>query len=158
MKAPKFPAIPPTSRNVSFGEYAVKTYRSLSGQSVRRSYSNRPYEVTLDLSFENLPDEEAFKIFQHYHEAEGTLLPFELTVKTFRGVRNESPEANVDKNYHEFRSQLMHGPYKVLKALGKGDGSKDEYRWRYRSAPKMDSVFNGIQTISVSLVMEHVPQ
>ena len=158
MSAPKFPAIPPTSRNVSFGEYAVKTYRSLSGQSVRRSYSNRPYEVTLDLRFENLTDEEAFKIFEHYHKAEGTLQSFELSSTMFRGIRNESPEASVDKNYHEFRSQLRHGPFKVLKAMGKGDGSKDEYRWHYKSAPKMDSVFRGIQTISVSLVMEHAPQ
>ena len=61
-----FPPVKPTSRSFKPGVYPQKAYRSLNGAVVKRTYGNKPYGATLDLSFDNIPDASAVAIVDHY--------------------------------------------------------------------------------------------
>jgi hypothetical protein len=54
--ASQFPAIKPTTRTFTMGDYPSKTYTSLSGVIFKRAFGNRQTGYTLNLTFRNIGD------------------------------------------------------------------------------------------------------
>lgn len=127
-----FPSIKPTKRSFSMGEYPVKTYRALSGKVVRRSFGNRPFGATLDLSFENISEDSLALLYDHYHAQQGTTTGFTIPNETLAGLTTSST----------LGTQLKQGgPYSGLS-------------WFYAEVPSIESVYRGLSSVSVKLVAE----
>ena len=80
-----FPSIVPTARSFQLGQYPIKTYRTLSGAVIRRSFGSRPFGHTLDLQFDNVPEATVNTIIDHYNTQGGGTLGFTLPATVFAG-------------------------------------------------------------------------
>ena len=122
-----FPALTPTARNFQLGQYPVKTYRAMSGATLRRSFGNRPFGHTLDLQFENVPEATVNTIIDHYNTQSGGTLGFALPATVFAGysagLRN--------------RAQNPTG-----------------IEWLYAEPPAISSVLKDRSTVTVKLIGE----
>lgn len=140
-----FPRLKPTRRSFELGEYPVKTYRSLSGKIIRRSFGNRPFGATIELSFENVSETVFDQIYTHYHTQQGTTIGFQLPNEILAGL-------NASGN---LAGQLREGePFAVLQSLGRGNGTANTMEWFYAEVPSVESVYRGLSTIKVRLVAE----
>lgn len=135
--ARKFPPMKPSSRSFQMGELPVKTYRALSGVTVRRVFGNKQLGYTLTLEYKNIADAggelltgtgRAIDIIDHYNDAQTTAEFFDLPDKVFAGMGSDL----------ESRTQQ---PYSDIK-------------WRYAEPPKIKSVIAGVSTVSVKLIGE----
>lgn len=141
-----FPAIKPTKRSFTFGEYPTKIYRSLSGKTIRRSFGNRPYGATLQLVFENVGEETLASIYSHYHGQLGNSSGFALSDETMAGLSDNNT-----------KSQIKDGsPYIVLQQLGIGNGSANTMLWFYEETPEVESTYRNLSTISIKLTAEFI--
>ena len=133
--ASKFPAIRPTTRTFTMGDYPSKTYTSLSGVIFKRAFGNRQTGYTLDLTFRNIGDTSelreysgnAKQIIDHYNSVDGTFDKFSLPDRMFAGM-DDSLES------------LIQAPSNIS--------------WRYASPPEVQSVQAGISTVTVKLIGE----
>ena len=140
-----FPSIKPTSRNFTLGEYPTKIYRSLSGKTVRRSFGNRPFGATLELTFENVDETVLSLVYAHYHGQRGNTEGFFLSNETLAGL---------DSSSNTFAQLKAGDPYIILQQAGIGSGSPTTMLWFYESAPEVESKYRNLSTISVKLVSE----
>ena len=122
-----FPSIKPTARSFQLGQYPVKTYRAMSGAVVRRSFGNRAFGYTLDLQFENVPEETVNTIIDHYNGQQGGTLEFAIATAVFAGYTVTLQD-------------------KVRDTGG--------ISWLYAEPPSVSSVIAGISTVTVKLVGE----
>lgn len=120
----------PTSRTFNPGNYAVKSYSAINGVEHRLLYGNVRTQMTMRLTFANIPDADAAKIMNHFDEMTGTFNTFVLAVED-TGVKGGWGAAGDGDD--EFR----------LSANGGG--------WRYDAPPEVESVFPGISTVTVNL-------
>jgi hypothetical protein len=125
--AEQFPNFTPSEREFAPGTYPVKTYRSLSGVSVKRSFGNKPTGHQLRLVFANVGDNVLNDILKHYADTFGGFDRFNVPNRVFAGMNDAA-------------QNKMQRP--------------DGIRWEYASPPSVQSVFNGISTITVDLVGE----
>lgn len=124
-----FPAIKPTRRSFSFGDYPVKAYRALSGKVVRRSFGSRPYGHLLELSFEGVADGIVNQLFDHYHGQQGVTIGFTLPDEVFSGISVE------------LRSRLK---------------APSSIEWLYAETPNVESVYNERSNVTIKLIGELV--
>lgn len=124
-----FPSIKPSARRFTAGEYPVKTYRALSGKTIKRSFGNKPFGHTLELVFENVPEATVKSIIDHYNGQFGQTEGFALPVEVFAGL-----------------SSTVRGLIR----------KPDDTSWFYAETPSIESVYRDISTVSVSLVAEIV--
>ena len=122
-----FPAIKPASREFTMGTYPTKTYRSLAGTTVKRSYGNKPSGYQLSVSFENIRDTVLEQILNHYDDTDAGFSRFALPSEIFAGMDNA------------LRARIQ---------------SPNGIRWEYAAPPKVQSVYNGISTVSIDFVGE----
>jgi len=122
-----FPALKPSARSFQLGQYPVKTYRAMSGAVVRRSFGNKAFGYTLDLQFENVPEETVNTIIDHYNGQQGGTLGFEIASAVFAGY-----------------TVTLQG--KVRNPSG--------IEWLYAEPPNVSSVIRGISTVTVKLIGE----
>ena len=122
-----FPTIKPSQRQFTLGAFPTKVYRSLAGTTVKRSYGNKPGGFGLTLEFANVDDAIVLQIINHYNVTSGGFSRFALPSSIFSGM-SATLIAQVQ------------APYNV--------------RWEYVSAPSVQSVYNGISTVSVKLLGE----
>ena len=120
-----FPILRPTSREVSAGEYPVKTFKAQSGAEVRILYGSKRTGMSIDLSYENIPDTSADDFVTHYDEVKGTFDTFTLPTEVLTG---------------------WSGAASTLDATGTGN------RWRYSDTPSISSVSPGRSSVRVKLV------
>jgi len=80
-----FPALVPSSRNYSSGDYAVRTFRSQSGAESRILYGDTRFGATLELQYQNITDKNAQTFVGHYENEKGTFGTFELPIRVFEG-------------------------------------------------------------------------
>lgn len=128
----QFPKLKPTKRSFTLGNFPVKTYRSVSGKTLRRSFGNKPYGSTIDLVFENISEANAKLIYDHYYAQQGTFVGFTLPAELYAGLS---------------ASQLG-------QLFTQGGPNADTLEWLYSETPEMESVYKGITTVSVKLVAE----
>jgi hypothetical protein len=122
-----FPALKPSARSFQLGQYPVKTYRAMSGAVVRRSFGNKAFGYTLDLQFENEPEETVNTIIDHYNGQQGGTLGFAIATAVFAGY-----------------TVTLQGKVRVPPGI----------KWFYAEPPSVSSVIAGISTITVKLVGE----
>lgn len=122
-----FPSITPSSRQLTGGVYPTKIYRSLAGTTFKRSFGNRPGAFKLTLGFQNIRDNTTASILNHYYATSGGFVRFRLSGAVFAGM---------SADLRELTEQL------------------DLIRWEYESPPEVQSVYNGISTVTVNLIGE----
>lgn len=122
-----FPAIVPTSRSFELGQYPIKSYRSLSGATVRRSFGNKPFGYTLKLEFANVPEATVNSICDHYNGQSGGTVGFAVPAEVFAGY-----------------STVLQGKIRTPAGI----------EWLYAEPPSIASVKASISSVTVSLVGE----
>ena len=133
--ASNFPKMKPTTRSFTMGDYPSKTYTSLSGAVFKRAFGNKATGYTMNLTFNNIGDTQELRslsgttkqILDHYNSVYGTFEKFNLPDRMFAGMNDE------------------------LKGVIKAPSN---ISWRYAEPPRVQSVRNGISTVSVRLVGE----
>ena len=66
MIAVAFPALKPTSRSYSPGQYPISEFQALNGAKTRVLFGNRRSESELQLTFQNITDAQAAMVLAHY--------------------------------------------------------------------------------------------
>ena len=123
-----FPSsITPSKRDFTLGQYPTRVYRALSGNTVKRSYGNKPHSYQLSLQYENIADDKALEFINHYNNTSGGFTRFALPNKIFSGMSDA------------LRGTVQ-APYNI--------------RWEYSGPPKVQSVYRGISTVSIELTGE----
>ena len=123
-----FPSsITPSKRDFTLGQYPTKVYRSLAGTTVKRSYGNKPHSYQLTLQYENIGDDRVLEFINHYNTTGGGFSRFALPNKIFSGMSAELRDT-------------IKAPYNIC--------------WEYSGPPKVQSVYNGISTVSIDLTGE----
>jgi len=125
-----FPAsddLKPSKREFSLGQYPTKVYRALSGNTVKRSYGNKPHSYQLSLQYENITDDKTLLLINHYNETSGGFTRFTLPPLVFSGMSTGLIDT-------------IQKPYNI--------------HWEYSGPPKVQSVYRGISTVSIELAGE----
>lgn len=119
-----FPALQPTSRSFSPGNFPVKTFNSQSGAEVRILYGNERTKMTLNLGYENITDAEAQLFVDHFDSVQGTYGVFNIALEALTGWSGDTA---------------------TLSTIGNNS-------WRYNSAPNLSSVRPGLSSVTVELI------
>lgn len=122
-----FPAIKPSSRQYTLGQFPVKTYRGLSGATVKRVFGNRAYGHSIELEFNNVSDTTAKALIDHYYGQNGSVDRFALSEEALAGMND------------------------ALKSVVKVPAN---IAWEYAEPPSVESVFNGRSNVTVRLIGE----
>ncbi len=80
-----FPALCPTRRSYTPGQYATKRFSAINGASNVRLYGNKAFDATLNLSF-FLNDLEATSVLEAWHQSQGGFKELRLPASVFSGV------------------------------------------------------------------------
>lgn len=81
-----FPALVPSSRTFTPGEYPNTAFRSWNGRENRARHSNVMRSSQLSLSFLALPESDLLAILAHYEDRFGEFLPFAIPSQLLSGV------------------------------------------------------------------------
>ena len=122
-----FPALTPTARSFQLGQYPVKTYRAMSGATLRRSFGNRAFGHTLDLQFDNVPEATVNTIIDHYNTQGGSTLGFTLPATVFAGYSTD------------LRNRAQ---------------NPTSIEWLYAEPPSVSSVLRDRSSVTVKLIGE----
>jgi hypothetical protein len=134
VSAVDFPAVKPTSRKFSAGEYPSTTFESLDGTKTHLRYGNKRVNATLNLGFSNISDADAGLIIANYEDV--------MSEYDFVRFKDENAAIGIDSSFlkQEIRDNAGTGQTK----LG--------LRWRYSRPPSVTSVQPGISNVSCSFV------
>jgi len=124
-----FPSLKPTNRSFQLGQYPIKTYRALSGATIRRSFGNKPAGYTLDLEFANVSEGTVNDICDHYNGQGGGTLGFVVPAIVFCG-------------YTDTLQSKVRTPAGI--------------EWLYAGPPSIRSIAPAYSTVTVQLVGEIV--
>lgn len=122
-----FPAIKPTGREFRMGTYPTKTYRSLAGTTVKRSFGSKPHSYELQVEFQNIKDSVVEQILDHYDDTAGGFTRFALPTAIFAGMSDT------------LRARIQ---------------SPNNIRWEYAGPPEVQSVFRGVSSVSITFIGE----
>jgi len=123
----QFPGIKPAERSFRLGQYPVKSYRALSGATVKRAFGNRAYGYELQLSFNNISDAVTSQLIDHYNATSGGFERFTLPAELFVGM-----------------STTLAGKIQ----------SPTQIKWEYTNPPEVRSVISGRSTVTINLAGE----
>ena len=116
-----YPAIIPSSRNFTPGQYPHTPFQALSGKQGQVRHSSVMISSTVQLRYSVLDEPEMIEILDHYNAVKGGLIPFALPAIVWSG----------NENANEFTLP--------------GDA------WRYASPPEVEEVFCGGYVVQVAL-------
>jgi hypothetical protein len=102
-----FPAIEPSTRTLTFGDYPQLIYQGVSGGDVRFLQGSKRIAQILSIGYEYLSEANAQLILNHYSGQEGTLLAFDLPLAVWAGY-STPPINSID---YEWRYV---GPFEVV--------------------------------------------
>jgi len=125
--AEQFPRIKPTTRAFKLGTFPVKTYRALSGATVKRAFGSRPSGFELQLGFDNIPDATTEQLLAHYNRSGGGFDRFTLPADLFAGM-----------------TTTLRGYIQAPTSI----------RWEYAGPPEVQSVYTGRSRVSITLIGE----
>lgn len=128
MAAVAFPALVPSSRRYSPGQYPQGEFRALNGAVTTLRYGNRRYDAELELTFQNVTDDNAATVLGLY---ERTMVADDWI--TFTRADGAGGAGHALANY--------------IREVG-GSG----LRWRFSEPPSVDSVVRGRSTVAVRMV------
>jgi hypothetical protein len=119
-----FPALVPTSREFSPGDWPIKRFNAQSGSEVRILYGNQRINSKLSLGYDNISDSNAQLFLDNYNDQLGTLRTFTLP--------------------QEFRTG-WNGTAAAIDAPATA-------KWRYEGEPVIRAVRPGLSSVTVNLV------
>ena len=105
-----FPAVSPTRRSFTPGEYPIKRFDSISGAGVTRLYGSKAFNATLDLEF-LLDDTGTAAVLQSWHDSMGGAKVLTLPTELFEGMNG--PEGQIP-NYLNWRWSQVPSVQSVL--------------------------------------------
>ena len=117
-----FPALCPTRRTYTPGEYATKRFSSINGASTTRLYGSKAFDATLNMSFLS-DDSETAEILSSWHESRGGYEGIDLPPSIFGGV---GPD---------LQTQIP-----------------DYLQWRWAQMPSVESVMPNRSRVQVQLI------
>ena len=125
-----FPRLIPSARSYTPGDYPQTDFTAQNGATTVVRFGNRRVNSKLSLTFNNIPDSDAASILQHYEQVNrdwnsAFFLPL---VSVTAGVK----DTTLDGFMRE------HG----------GSG----LQYRYASAPKVQSVFPGVSSVTCEFI------
>lgn len=123
-----FPAITPSSRSFTPGVYPQKSYRSLNGAVIKRTFGNSPYGAKLSLEFQNISDDNVVILLNHYRTETAANRRFLLSTNVTAGMS--------------------------AGLVTLANASVDNLWWEYEGAPEVTSVRPGRSTVTISLAGE----
>lgn len=118
-----FPTLQPSARQYDPGNWANRTYNSQSGAEIRLRYGDKRYNAQLQLTYQNITDENANLFLEDYNSNYGTYKKFTLPTQVLAGW-----------------SATTYIP------------DTSAMQFRYSESPKITSVRPGISTVSVTLL------
>lgn len=122
-----FPEIKPTGRSFKLGTFPVKTYRSLSGATVKRAFGNRATGFELQLDYQNVGDSVIAQLLAHYNATAGGFNRFTVPDVLFAGM-----------------DSTVRGYIQAPAGI----------RWEYADAPSVQAVYKGVSSVRITLVGE----
>lgn len=134
--------IKPSSRSFTIGAYPTKTYKSLGGTIVKRSFGNRAINYTLTMQFNGVKQPVLETIFNHYHDQQGDTNGFSIPSSFFSDLN-----AAMSRRLQDVGSQ--YGRSTGLESSG-GSGAV----WFYADPPQVESGPIGLSNITVNLISE----
>lgn len=117
-----FPAVTPTSRRITQGQYAVKRFTTIAGTGTTRAYSSQPFNSFMELEFANISDQTSLSIMSAYEQARGSYDALILPPNIWDGIETE------------LQSRL-----------------ERDYTWRFAEQPVLTSVAPGVSSMAVRL-------
>lgn len=107
------------------GQYPTKTYTSLSGKTIRKSFGNKPFGYELELSFQNVDEGVLNTIHDHYHGQGGGTEGFSIPSLIFSGYEDIATRQHF--------------------------ASIEGIRWFYAEPPSVESTTLGLSSITLRL-------
>jgi hypothetical protein len=126
----EFPALRPTSRDFTPGDWPIKRFNAQSGAEIRILYGSQRTNMKLSLSYENISDSNAELFLEHYDEMKGTYSTFDAA----SAGQNDKAKTGWKGN---------------KEALGAGASGA---RYRYEGPPQVSQVRPGVSTVTVNLI------
>lgn len=80
-----FPAICPTRRTYTPGEYATKRFSAINGAGTTRLYGSKAFDASLNMSF-LLDDNDMSSLLDSWHESKGGFDTLNLPSSVFSGL------------------------------------------------------------------------
>lgn len=127
----EFPSgLRPTRRSFQPGEYPGNIFRAQNGASVAIRFGNTPVDSRLSLTFENISDQDARRILQHYDAVNGEwdYVFFPNDGDMVSGVSDTN------------MSRMLRGTHKVV------------LKYRYAEPPSVNYVFMDAVTVTCSFI------
>lgn len=128
MAARAFPALKPTSRSYSPGQYPQTEFKALNGVTTVVRFGNRRFDAELQLGFQNITDAKAAAVLALYEQS--MVGDDWITFTTNDGAVGASAEL---ANY--------------IREVG-GSG----LRWRFSEPPSVDSVVPGRSSLQCRFI------
>lgn len=127
-----FPSLKPTSRSFSAPQWPISRIDSQSGVTSVRLWGSKPTAAKLDLSFDNISDDNAALIMSAYNSAKGYLTDLTLPAEIFNGASSN------------------------LKSWLDTTGMSAGLKWYFDSSqsPTIENVAVGLSSVRVTLVAE----
>lgn len=122
-----FPSLVPTSRSFDPGDWPVKRYTAENGTEVRILRGSARVNATLELGYDNIPDNQAVLFLQHYRENQGTYGTFRFTGDSTAPF----------KGFDASTSGLEAEPWGLA--------------WRYDAPPQLTQAKKGRSNVRISL-------
>ena len=120
----------PTSRQFQAGQFQQNIFRAQNGASVAIRYGAQHFDSRLELTFQNISDEDARRILQNYEEV------------------------NQQWNYVEFASDggMVAGVADTLMSRHLRGTYAEKLKYRYAEPPTVSYVFMDTCTVSCSFI------
>jgi hypothetical protein len=83
-----FPAVCPTRRTYTPGQYPTKKITSINGATTTRLYGSKAFDATMSLSF-LLNDADMASLLDSWHESRGGFYTLDLPDSVFAGVSSD---------------------------------------------------------------------
>ena len=128
MPSRAFPSIEPTGRSYTPGSYPMAEFKALNGVTTRMLYGSRRSDATLNLDFQNIPDESVALILCNYEQVTPT--------GDWVGFTSATGSA---------------GASSALAAYLQESGGSG-LRWRYEGPPDVRSVVPGRSTVQCKFI------
>jgi len=130
-----FPEICPTSRSYDPGEFPRTLFESQNGAVTAIYFGFRPYNSKLQMTFNNISDDDAYLIVNHYKQC-------------------NRADGDGEWNYAEMPRNATHamGGISNSQLQNVMAENSDNRRYRYAEPPVVTSVFPGRSSVSVKLV------
>lgn len=123
----RFPFLVPTRRSYTPGRYPQTMFEAQNGAVSVMRYSSKSVNAQLQLVFENISDDEADQLIDHYN----------------------SVNDDWDYAFFDARDPALAGMSNPLRQ--NIDGEPGGLRWRYTEPPSITSVFPGVSTVECNL-------